>query len=105
MPKILKQIPIFSLLDEHELETILRLSTTRKYSKGNIIFLQDESGDTLFFILRGSVKVSVYSEKGKEVILSFLNEGDFFGEMSLLDGKPRSATVIAVEDSERCQDI
>ncbi|MFC1541456.1 Crp/Fnr family transcriptional regulator, partial [Candidatus Latescibacterota bacterium] len=62
--------------------------------------LENEEGDTLFIILKGKVKVTTFSESGKEVIFSILSEGDFFGDMSLMDGKPRSATVISIEDSE-----
>ncbi|MFC1485973.1 Crp/Fnr family transcriptional regulator [Candidatus Latescibacterota bacterium] len=100
MVEILKQVPLFSSLQKDELETIIRFSTTRKYPKETMIFLEDEEGDTLFIILKGKVKVSNFSESGKEIILSILNAGDFFGEMSLLDGKPRSASVTAIEDSE-----
>ena len=98
MVEILKQVPLFSSLQEDELEAIFKFSTTRRFPKETMILLEDEDGDTLFIILRGKVKVSNFSESGKEVIFSILSEGDFFGEMSLLDGKPRSASVTAIED-------
>jgi len=100
MPNILKRIPLFSSLKDDELEAIYKLSYIKKCTKDSIILLENEEGDTLFIIISGKVKVTTFSESGKEVIFSILNEGDFFGDMSLMDGKPRSATVISIEDSE-----
>lgn len=100
MTDILQQIPLFSSLKQPELDAIDRVSITKKFPKDKIILLEDEEGDTLFIIIKGKVKVTTYSESGKEVIFSILNAGDFFGEMSLLDGKPRSATVVSMEDAQ-----
>ena len=100
MVEFLKQVPLFSSLQTQELEAIHTLSHTKKCQRDSIILLEDEDGDTLFIILSGKVKVSSFSESGKEIIFSILGPGDFFGEMSLLDGKTRSATVTAIEDSE-----
>jgi len=100
MVQFLRQIPLFSSLKDEEIEAIYKLSVTKKCPKDAIILLEDEEGDTLFVILKGKVKVTTFSESGKEVIFSILNEGDFFGDMSLLDGNPRSATVISIEESE-----
>jgi CRP/FNR family transcriptional regulator/CRP/FNR family cyclic AMP-dependent transcriptional regulator len=70
------------------------------YKKGEIILMEDDdSSQSLFIIAKGEVKVVLTAEDGREAILASLKEGDFFGEMSLLDGEPRSATVRAVEDS------
>jgi len=100
MTDILQQIPLFSSLNKIELEAIDRVSITKIFPKEKIILLEDEDGDTLFIIKNGKVKVTTFSESGKEVIFSILNAGDFFGEMSLLDGKPRSATVVSMEDAQ-----
>lgn len=100
MTDILQQIPLFSSLNQSELEAIDRVSITKIFPKDKIILLEDEDGDTLFIIINGKVKVTTFSESGKEVIFSILNEGDFFGEMSLLDGKPRSATVVSMDDAK-----
>ncbi len=83
-----------------ELEAINKLSFLKRFKKNNLILIEDEEGDTFFIIIKGKVKVTAFSEKGKEIIFTILYEGDFFGDMSLLDGKPRSASVIAIEDSE-----
>ena len=100
MINYLKLIPLFFSLNDEELEAILRLSFKVKYPKKKIVFIENEEGNKLYIILKGSVKVTKISESGEEIILAILHKGDFFGDMSLLDGKPRSATVISIEDSE-----
>lgn len=100
MTNILRNIPLFSSLKDEELEAIKRVSVTKSFPRDKIILLEDEEGDTLFIILKGKAKVANFSEGGKEVIFSILGEGDFFGEMSLLDGKPRSASVISIDETE-----
>lgn len=97
---LLKKVPIFSLLDDDELEKIRGLCVTQHYEKDRIILIEEESGNTLFIIQNGRVKVSRMSDDGREVILSILQKGDFFGELSLIDGKARSASVTAIENSE-----
>lgn len=96
----LQSVPLFSNLQEQELEAIAAVSTISHIPENVAILHVDEEGDTLFIILNGRVSVSKHSDEGREVILSILSDGEFFGEMSLLDGKPRSATVIATEATE-----
>ena len=98
--QLLKEIPIFSELSNKDLERILQVASRQKYYKGNLILIEEEIGSTMFVILSGRVKISRISDDGREVILSILSEGDFFGEMSLLDGQTRSANVTATEESE-----
>lgn len=98
--EFLRSVPLFSRLGETSLDAILRLTRRRKYRKDEVIFHENEAGDTLFIILHGRVKVAIFGDDGKEVTLSILSEGDFFGEMSLLDSEPRSATTIAEEECE-----
>ncbi|MCD6308034.1 MAG: Crp/Fnr family transcriptional regulator [Candidatus Latescibacteria bacterium] len=100
MVDLLKKIPLFSSLKQEDLEAIYKVSHVKNFRKDQIILLENEDGDTLFTILNGKVKVTTFSEHGKEVIFSILYAGDFFGDMSLLDGKPRSASVVAIEDSQ-----
>jgi CRP-like cAMP-binding protein len=97
---ILKQIPLFSELSDKDLERIIHLASKQKYHKDNIILIEEEIGSTMFIILWGRVKISRISDDGREVILSILSDGDFFGEMSLLDGHTRSANVTAIEEAE-----
>jgi CRP/FNR family cyclic AMP-dependent transcriptional regulator len=98
--EILKNIPLFSELSDKDLEKIIQVASKQKYHKDNLILLEEEVGSTMFIILNGRVKISRISDDGREVILSILSDGDFFGEMSLLDGHTRSANVTAIEESE-----
>ncbi|MCX7875813.1 MAG: Crp/Fnr family transcriptional regulator [Melioribacteraceae bacterium] len=96
----LHKVPIFSELNKETLEKIEKVGLRKTYNKGETILLEDETGTALFIIIKGKVKVSRTSNDGKEVIFSILNENDFFGEMAILDGQKRSATVSALEPSE-----
>ena len=95
----LRNVSLFESLTDEELEALAQMTITRTFSKDNVIILAEEEGDALFIIEKGQVKVSIVSEDGREVILSMLGDGAVFGELSLLDGKPRSANVIATEDT------
>jgi CRP/FNR family transcriptional regulator, cyclic AMP receptor protein len=97
---ILRNVPIFADLEDKDLEKIVKLGTHQKYKKGNIVVLERESGAALFVIISGKAKVVRMDEDGREVILSIFGPGEFFGEMSLLDGLARSASVVATEKSE-----
>jgi CRP/FNR family transcriptional regulator/CRP/FNR family cyclic AMP-dependent transcriptional regulator len=96
----LRQVSLFESLSDEELEELSSAAFTRTFGKDSVIILAEEEGDTLFIIKRGQVKVSIVSEEGREVILSLLGSGAVFGELSLLDGKPRSANVVATEETE-----
>ena len=96
----LRNVSLFESLDQQELEALSDVAFTRTFSKDNVIILAEEEGDTLFILKKGQVKVSIVSEEGREVILSLLGPGSVFGELSLLDGKPRSANVVATEETD-----
>ena len=97
---LFREVPLFADLDEPDLDSLLAVATRRKFPKDSVIFFEHDPGDSLFMILSGRVKVTILSDDGREIILSVLGEKDFFGEMSLLDNEPRSATAIAMEDTE-----
>ena len=97
---LLQSVSLFWDLTEEELGYIEEKMVTKRYENGNYIFLEDSEGEQCFFVAKGSVKVTRLSKDGREVILTMLNAGDFFGEMSLLDGESRSANVIALEKTE-----
>ncbi len=97
---LMKHVPLFSKMRDAEIQQIVEQCVQRKCKKDQVILVEEEVGQTLFIILKGTVKVTRTSEEGREVILTILKSGDFFGELSLLDGKGRSATVISMEDSE-----
>ena len=98
--ELLQSVSIFWDLNEDELGHIANKMVAKHFENGNYIFLEDSEGEQCFFVLEGSVKVTRLSKDGREVILAMLNEGDFFGEMSLLDGESRSANVIALEKTK-----
>jgi CRP-like cAMP-binding protein len=97
---LLQSVPIFSELSPSDLNKIAERMIQRTYTKGQMILLEDDLGQTFFVIAGGSVKITRLSDDGREVILAMLGESDFFGEMSLLDGAGRSANVVALDSSE-----
>jgi len=96
----LRNVPIFTDLTDSDLTKIASKMVPRVYEKGQMILLEESTGETFFIITQGAVKVTRLSANGREVILAILGESDFFGEMSLLDGEGRSANIVANEDAK-----
>jgi CRP/FNR family cyclic AMP-dependent transcriptional regulator len=96
---LIRKVPLFSTLTDAEFTQLEHVFVTRAYRKGQIIFLEEETGNYMYLVLAGKVKVSKAGSGGKETILAIHRSGDFFGEMSLLDGKTAPATVSAMEDA------
>jgi CRP-like cAMP-binding protein/KaiC/GvpD/RAD55 family RecA-like ATPase len=96
----LRGIPLFSSVSVDDLSSLSRQFTRRHYRKGEIIFHKGDSGSTLHIINIGGVKLSIPSEEGGDVFLAHLGPGDFFGELALLDERPRSATATAKDSTE-----
>jgi len=97
---LIRKVPLFSTLTDDEFNQIEHIFVLRAYRKGQIIFLEEETGNYMYLVLSGKVKVSKAGTGGKETILAIHRTGDFFGEMSLLDGKTSPATVSAMEDAK-----
>ncbi len=97
---LLRTVPIFSELSDGDVASLAQLLNRRKYPKDAVVFFENEEGDFFFMIVHGRIKVTILGDDGREVILSMLGPGDFFGEMALLDNEPRSASAIAAEESE-----
>jgi CRP/FNR family transcriptional regulator, cyclic AMP receptor protein len=97
---MIRKIPLFSTLPDEEFDKLSHIFITRAYRKHQIIFLEEDTGNYMYLVLSGKVKVSKSTQTGKETILAIHRAGDFFGEMSLLDGKTSPATVSAMEDSK-----
>jgi CRP/FNR family transcriptional regulator, cyclic AMP receptor protein len=95
----LATVPLFSGLDRNEVQRFGELTRERSYPRGSVILFEDDPGDSLFIVRSGRVKVVLIGEDGREVILGVLSVGEHFGELSLIDDRPRSAHVIAMEDS------
>jgi CRP/FNR family transcriptional regulator/CRP/FNR family cyclic AMP-dependent transcriptional regulator len=96
----LSRISLLRDVSPDDLHQISRSMRRRSFHRGEVIFHLGDPGDTLHLIRQGRVKVVVPSESGEEVVLAILGQGDCFGELALLDGGPRSATVIAMEPVE-----
>jgi CRP/FNR family cyclic AMP-dependent transcriptional regulator len=96
---ILRKVPLFGQLAAPDLDRVAAISRERSYPRNSVILFEDDPGDALYVIAQGQVKVVLIGEDGREVILSVMGEGEFFGEMALIDDEPRSAHVIAMEDS------
>ena len=96
----LRGIPLFAGLSGPQLEQLARMAVMRKFPRHRTIVHAGDSTDSLFVIVRGSVKVLSRDTEGREVILTFLGEGECFGEMGLIDGSPRSADVVAFDACE-----
>jgi CRP/FNR family transcriptional regulator, cyclic AMP receptor protein len=97
---LIRKVPLFSTLTDDEFNQIAHIFVMRAYRKGQIIFLEEETGNYMYLVLAGKVKVSKAGTGGKETILAIHRTSDFFGEMSLLDGKTSPATVSAMEDAK-----
>lgn len=96
---VLKSVPLFREVSEADLRAIADLVRERRQPKGSLILTQGDEGEALFLIRSGQVKVTIVAEDGREVILSVLGPGSFFGEMALIDDEPRSAHVFAMQES------
>jgi CRP/FNR family transcriptional regulator, cyclic AMP receptor protein len=94
---VVRQVALFHTLDEMHLRKISALLQKCRYPKGNIIFAQGEPGDCLHIIAEGSVRISLLSPDGRELTICIYEPGTAFGEFSVLDGEPRSATATALE--------
>ena len=96
----LRRVPLFSGLNEPQLENLAGGSARRSYPKGRTIVAEGEPSQSMYILLAGRAKVQRSDSEGKEVILAVLSSGEFFGEMSLIDDAPRSASVITLEPCE-----
>ena len=94
---LLAQVPLFAALKSAHLAQLAGKLTLWNYELGTTIFNRDDRGSMLYIVRNGQVKISAPSPEGEEVILAIMTDGDFFGELSILDLKPRSATATAME--------
>ena len=96
----LGKVEMFKLLNDEQMLKLAESSTKHLYSKGELLVHQGDSGDSLLIISEGSVEVYISDSSGRKTHLADLHEGDYFGEMSLLTGEPRSASVSAISETE-----
>ena len=95
----LKNIQLFSTLPDKELHQINSQIVLKLFKKNETILFEEDTSEFMYIILSGKVKVIKTTGEGKEIILAMHNAGNFFGEMSLIDGKTSPASVVATEDS------
>ena len=95
----LRSVPLFRALDEESARELCDLLTMRDVPAGTRLFQRGDSGDSMYFIEHGCIKISVKDADGHDATLAELADGEFFGEMALLDGHPRSADATAKRDS------
>ena len=96
----LRRVPFLAVLPEPELARLADLTRPRQYRPGTTIFHREDPGATLHIIHNGRVKLVLASPEGREVTVDILGAGDFFGELALLDGGPRSASAVALDQVE-----
>jgi CRP/FNR family cyclic AMP-dependent transcriptional regulator len=95
----LRSVPLFASLDDKAASELRNLLVIREARGGTPLFRLGDSGDSMYLIENGRVRISLRDADGSDVTLAELAGGDFFGEMALLDGKPRSADAIVIEDA------
>ncbi len=99
-PSALSEVPMFSLLDFDERSTLAGLLDERRFDKGETVFTFGDPGECLYLVRSGRVEVFVESYEGDKIVLGNNEPGDIFGEISLLDGGPRTATAVAIDETE-----
>ena len=99
MHEAFRSVPLFAGLNDRELEAVITIGRTRSYPKGRVIFWEGDPGEAFYLLLAGEVKVFRLGADGRELILAWLHTGDFFGEVALFDGRPRSASVVTTDAS------
>ena len=95
----LRGVPLFESLDEDAADTLCPLLTSEECEAGSALFQAGDAGDSMYIIEEGKVQISMRSSDGEDLILAVLGPGDFFGEMALIDNKPRSANAMVCESS------
>lgn len=96
----LRAVPLFSRLRESDLAALSGLLQSRSFSRNRVILFGHDQCEAFYVVRSGHVKVMLIGEDGREVVLSLLGPGDFFGEMALMDDEPYESSVIATEDSD-----
>ena len=97
--EVVRRAALFTALDDASAATLRESMSAVKVAKGQILFKEGDAGDRLFVVVEGKLKLGTSSGDGRENLLSILGPGDMFGELSLFDPGPRTATATAVVDS------
>ena len=93
---MLAQHFLLAQLDNDALDSLIAVASERQFPNGQVIFQKGDPGTSMMAVLSGRVRISAYSEDGREIILNMIESGQLFGEIALLDGKERSADATAM---------
>jgi len=96
----IRSVTLFASLPDQEAEELVTLLQSRHVPEGTLLFRAGEQGDAMYLIQSGRVRIAVDDSEGQQIVLAELAQGDFFGEMSLIDGKQRSADAHVIEDAQ-----
>jgi len=99
-PRLLRTIPLFIGMDDDERAAIAAIMDEQQYRAGEVIFRAEQTGGTLYILQSGQVELSIVDDDEEKLVLEMLESGDFFGELSLLDGGSRSATATATQRTD-----
>lgn len=99
-PRLLKTIPLFTGMDDEEIAALANIMDEERFRAGHVIFNAEQRGGTLYIIQAGQVELSIMDDDHEKLIVEVLESGDFFGELSLLDGGTRSATATAMQRTD-----
>jgi CRP/FNR family transcriptional regulator, cyclic AMP receptor protein len=97
---MLENVSLFAQIPPHFLAQLEKLSVSRKYPKNTVLVTEGDDSTHLYVIRKGTASAYLNNEDGRQVNLNYMHDGDYFGELSLIDGKPRSASVITITDCE-----
>jgi len=100
LTKILREVPFFRALTPKEISQVLSISKLKRYKNGELVFKKEDIGNNFFIVKSGRIKIFTAVGPQKRKTFAYLKKGDFFGEMSLLGGKIRSASAQAMEETE-----
>jgi CRP/FNR family transcriptional regulator/CRP/FNR family cyclic AMP-dependent transcriptional regulator len=95
----MRRVPLFADLTDAQLETLIQDFNRRQFRRDEAIFQQGDPGQALYMVESGQVRIYVQDEEGQEVSVILCGPGDLFGELALIDGLPRSASAVAMEDT------
>lgn len=97
--ELLRNVPILSRLTDPQLRLLGTSLGSHRFERGTTVFHQGSEGDLLYLIVQGQVRIYTISQLGQELSVKICRDGDFFGELSLLDGQPRSASAVAMRST------
>src|SRR5581483_922311 len=97
---LLRRVPVFSTLSREDLAHVGRVAMSRRFEAGAVVFKEGDEGSTCFIVRTGQARAIREHPDGRSITLAHFGPGDIFGEMAMLDGERRSATVEATEDTE-----